>query len=75
MQQIAFHKNEAGEVELVLVDNELNIFLANMHTFKFMQLLSTSQIDQAIPGLKAHDRIVRLIHLKNNRLVLVLADG
>jgi hypothetical protein len=60
---------------MVLVDNELNIFVANMHTFKFNQVLSTSQINQAVPGLKAHDIIVRLMHLTNNRLVLVLADG
>ena len=63
-------------MELLIVDMDLTIFVANLKTFTITRLMDAQTLQRSLPKLKPLDRIVRLLHVNpsSRRLLLVLAD-
>ena len=47
-QKMALLENEDGEMELLMVDNELNIFVANLKTFAIRSVTTASTLIKSL---------------------------
>lgn len=72
-QKLSFIENEDGQIELLLVDRDLNIFVANPTTNSIRTLTNGTSLFGPTK-LASHDKILRLLHTNSRRAILVLAD-